>query len=89
MGLTMKGNERIPVEMLPGHKVTQIASGGDHLAMLTESGQVSVLSFIYFIARIFCNRYIPADLYLRMRRTRSTRKSYSSFLRSTQSSRIK
>ncbi|XP_077299918.1 regulator of chromosome condensation-like isoform X2 [Arctopsyche grandis] len=40
MGLTAKGNERSPVEMLPGHRVVQIASGGDHLVMLTEMGQI-------------------------------------------------
>lgn len=42
MGLTVKGNERSPVEMLPGHRVVQIASGGDHLVMLTEMGQVNI-----------------------------------------------
>lgn len=40
MGLTLKGNERLPVEMLPNVKVVKIASGNDHLVLLSESGRV-------------------------------------------------
>ncbi|XP_043281398.1 regulator of chromosome condensation isoform X2 [Venturia canescens] len=40
MGLTLKGNERIPVQMLPREKIVKIASGADHLIFLTDHGQV-------------------------------------------------
>ncbi|XP_054006071.1 regulator of chromosome condensation isoform X1 [Hylaeus anthracinus] len=40
MGLTMKGNERFPIEMLPNIKVIKIASGADHLVLLNENGHV-------------------------------------------------
>ncbi|XP_068993941.1 regulator of chromosome condensation isoform X1 [Neodiprion pinetum] len=40
MGLTPRGNERLPVEILPGVKVIKIASGADHLVLLTGKGQV-------------------------------------------------
>ncbi|XP_012260789.1 regulator of chromosome condensation [Athalia rosae] len=40
MGLTSGGNERTPVEILPNVKVVKIASGSDHLVMLTEKGHV-------------------------------------------------
>ncbi|XP_076659195.1 regulator of chromosome condensation 1 isoform X2 [Halictus rubicundus] len=40
MGLTSKGNERIPIEMLPNIKVLKIASGADHLVLLSEEGQI-------------------------------------------------
>ncbi|XP_034934036.1 regulator of chromosome condensation-like isoform X2 [Chelonus insularis] len=40
MGLTIKGNEREPVEVLPGIKIVKIASGADHLVMLTEEGRI-------------------------------------------------
>lgn len=36
MGLTPKGNERLPVEILPDVKVIKISSGADHLVFLTE-----------------------------------------------------
>lgn len=40
MGLTLKGNERFPVEMLPNVKAVKIASGNDHLVLLSENGRV-------------------------------------------------
>lgn len=40
MGLTLKGNERFPVEILPDVKVVKIASGSDHLVLLSEHGHV-------------------------------------------------
>lgn len=40
MGLTLKGNERFPIEILPNIKVVKIASGADHLVLLSESGSV-------------------------------------------------
>lgn len=40
MGLTLRGNERFPVEMLPNVKVVKIASGNDHLVLLSENGHV-------------------------------------------------
>lgn len=40
MGLTLKGNERFPIEMLPNIKVVKIASGADHLVLLSENGRV-------------------------------------------------
>lgn len=40
MGLTPRGNEALPVEILPGVKVVKIASGADHLVLLTDKGHV-------------------------------------------------
>ncbi|XP_024945219.1 regulator of chromosome condensation isoform X2 [Cephus cinctus] len=40
MGLTTRGNERSPVEILPGVKVVKIASGADHLVLLSELGNL-------------------------------------------------
>ncbi|XP_029156286.1 regulator of chromosome condensation-like [Nylanderia fulva] len=40
MGLTMKGNERFPVEILPKIKIVKIASGSDHLVLLSENGRI-------------------------------------------------
>ncbi|CAK9805737.1 Regulator of chromosome condensation [Anthophora quadrimaculata] len=40
MGLTLKGNERFPIEILPNVKVVKIASGADHLVLLNENGHV-------------------------------------------------
>lgn len=40
MGLTLEGNKRLPIEVLPGTKSVDIASGGDHLVILTEIGHV-------------------------------------------------
>lgn len=40
MGLTIRGNERLPIELLPTIKIVKIASGADHLVMLSESGRV-------------------------------------------------
>ncbi|XP_014478638.1 PREDICTED: regulator of chromosome condensation [Dinoponera quadriceps] len=40
MGLTLKGNERLPIEILPNIKVVKIASGADHLVLLSENGRV-------------------------------------------------
>lgn len=40
MGLTLEGNKRHPVEVVPGLKAVDIASGGDHLVILSENGHV-------------------------------------------------
>lgn len=40
MGLTLKGNEQFPVEILPNVKIVKIASGSDHLVLLSENGRV-------------------------------------------------
>lgn len=40
MGLTVNGNERLPYEMLPYETVVKIASGADHLVMLTNQGYI-------------------------------------------------
>ncbi|XP_062560508.1 regulator of chromosome condensation [Armigeres subalbatus] len=40
MGLTLEGNKRLPVEVVPGLKAVDIASGGDHLVILSENGHV-------------------------------------------------
>lgn len=40
MGLTVKGNERFPIEILPNVKVVKIASGNDHLVLLSENGRI-------------------------------------------------
>lgn len=40
MGLTLEGNKRLPIEVIPGIKSVDIASGGDHLVILTENGHI-------------------------------------------------
>lgn len=40
MGMTINGNEKLPFDILPGHIVVKIASGADHLVMLTNDGQI-------------------------------------------------
>lgn len=40
MGLTERGNERFPVELLPNIKIVKVASGADHLVLLSTSGHV-------------------------------------------------
>jgi regulator of chromosome condensation len=40
MGLSSEGIERKPIEMLPGTVVVKLASGADHLIMLSENGQL-------------------------------------------------
>lgn len=40
MGLTLKGNERLPIEILPDVKIIKIASGNDHLVLLSENGRI-------------------------------------------------
>lgn len=40
MGLTMRGNEQFPIEILPDIKVVKIASGADHLVLLSEKGRI-------------------------------------------------
>lgn len=40
MGLSLEGNKRLPVDVLPNTTCCDIASGSDHLAMLTCSGLV-------------------------------------------------
>ncbi|XP_033328633.2 regulator of chromosome condensation 1 [Megalopta genalis] len=40
MGLTSKGNEQVPIQILPNVKIFKIASGADHLVLLSEQGQI-------------------------------------------------
>lgn len=40
MGMTVNGNEKLPYEILPNVHVIKIVSGADHLAMLTNTGQI-------------------------------------------------
>ncbi|XP_017473434.1 PREDICTED: regulator of chromosome condensation [Rhagoletis zephyria] len=40
MGLTLEGNKRLPIDVLPGTKCCDIASGADHLVILTCAGKV-------------------------------------------------
>lgn len=40
MGLTLEGNKRLPINVLPGMVCCDIASGADHLVILTCSGKV-------------------------------------------------
>lgn len=40
MGLTLEGNKRLPIEVLPGNRWVDIASGCDHLVMLLETGHI-------------------------------------------------
>lgn len=40
MGLTLKGNEWFPVQILPDARMVKIASGADHLVLLNESGHI-------------------------------------------------
>ena len=40
MGLTINGNEKLPVEMIPFAKIVKLASGADHLVMLDDHGCV-------------------------------------------------
>uniref|UniRef100_A0A182R5S0 RCC1-like domain-containing protein n=1 Tax=Anopheles funestus TaxID=62324 RepID=A0A182R5S0_ANOFN len=40
MGLTLEGNKRLPIEVLPGNRWVDIASGCDHLVLLSELGHI-------------------------------------------------
>lgn len=40
MGLTLEGNKRFPVEVVRGKRFVDIASGADHLAMLSVDGHL-------------------------------------------------
>ncbi|KAF5276757.1 hypothetical protein FQR65_LT16207 [Abscondita terminalis] len=40
MGLTPKGNEKLPYEIFPEHVVVKIVSGADHLVCLTTHGEI-------------------------------------------------
>ena len=40
MGLTVKGNEKLPVEMISSAKIVKIASGADHLVLLDVHGRI-------------------------------------------------
>lgn len=40
MGLTLEGNKRQPIDILPDIKCVDIASGTDHLVILTSHGQI-------------------------------------------------
>ncbi|KAL3868081.1 hypothetical protein ACJMK2_040918 [Sinanodonta woodiana] len=43
IGLTMKGPQHKPVELLPDEVTVKISSGGDHLACLTDKGDIYTL----------------------------------------------
>ncbi|XP_053679999.1 regulator of chromosome condensation [Anopheles nili] len=40
MGLTLEGNKRLPIEVLPGNRWVDIASGCDHLVLLSVIGHI-------------------------------------------------
>lgn len=40
MGLTINGNARFPIQLLPNANIVKIASGADHLVFLTENGRL-------------------------------------------------
>lgn len=40
MGLTLEGNKRLPVQLLKETKSVDIASGTDHLVILTINGKI-------------------------------------------------
>lgn len=40
MGLTVRGNEKEPYEIIKDHHIVKIASGSDHLVFLTNRGEV-------------------------------------------------
>ncbi|KAF2883463.1 hypothetical protein ILUMI_22705 [Ignelater luminosus] len=40
MGLTPKGNEKLPYEIIPDHVIVKIASGADHIVFLTTHGEI-------------------------------------------------
>lgn len=40
MGLTLNGNERLPYEIIREVTISKIASGADHLVLLTSHGEV-------------------------------------------------
>lgn len=40
MGLTLEGNKRLPIEVVPDVKFVDIASGADHLVLLTTAGEM-------------------------------------------------
>uniref|UniRef100_A0A182J8T6 RCC1-like domain-containing protein n=1 Tax=Anopheles atroparvus TaxID=41427 RepID=A0A182J8T6_ANOAO len=40
MGLTLEGNKRLPIEVLPGNRWVDIASGCDHLVLLLDNGHM-------------------------------------------------
>lgn len=40
MGLTLMGNERLPIKLLSDVKIVKIASGADHLVLLSDDGHV-------------------------------------------------
>ena len=43
MGLTKNGIEKTPIEVLPDAVVVKIASGSDHIACLTDFGELYTL----------------------------------------------
>lgn len=38
--MSVRGNERLPFEILKGKEMIKIASGADHIAFLTNQGEV-------------------------------------------------
>lgn len=40
MGMTLRGNEKLPFEIIPDVHVIRIASGADHIVFLTNHGEV-------------------------------------------------
>lgn len=43
MGLTKKGIQKTPIEVLPDAVVVKIASGSDHICCLTENSELFTL----------------------------------------------
>jgi len=43
MGLTIEGNKRLPIEILPDQKCVDISSGADHLVILLSNGHIYTL----------------------------------------------
>ncbi|XP_052865946.1 regulator of chromosome condensation [Anopheles cruzii] len=40
MGLTLEGNKRLPIEVVPDQQWVDIASGSDHLVLLSDGGNI-------------------------------------------------
>lgn len=40
MGMTLRGNEKLPFEIIQNVHVIKIASGADHIVFLTNHGEV-------------------------------------------------
>lgn len=40
MGLTIEGNKRLPYQLLSSEIISKIASGADHIVLLTNHGEI-------------------------------------------------